>query len=155
MAVYNPLNPALVMAPTNRFVPTANCVACYLRPDGSPKDPSGDANGWYVTHEGEHDAKSKHQRRMAAGRHLTVHAMAAARGPGEHYTPIMMTQRTTHRCRVCSLDPNSDPVRRYHEMQSSTVMEHLGSADHHHRVADQRYERFAQRGVAWVAPPLL
>ena len=81
--------------------------------------------------------------------------MAAARGPGEHYTPVMMTVRTTHRCRVCSLNPDSDPVRRNYEMLSTSVMPHLASADHDRRVRDQRYERFVARGVAWVPPALL
>jgi len=85
---------------------------------------------------------------------LTVHAVAAARGPGEHYTPIVMQRRATHRCRVCSLDPDSNPIRRYDQMQSASVVEHLGGADHARRVNDQRYQRFAQRGVGWVAPPL-
>ena len=41
-AIYNPLNPALVMAPTNHYVRTVDCLACSLRPDGTAKDPSGD-----------------------------------------------------------------------------------------------------------------
>ena len=119
----------------------------------APKAVGGESTGYFITYEAVHDLMAKHQTRMAAGRALTVHAMAAARGPGEHYTPVVMTQHATHRCRVCSLDPNSNPIRRYDQMQSSTVMGHLGSADHHRSVADQHYERFAQRGVAWVPPP--
>ena len=40
-------------------------------------------------------------------------------------------------------------------MQSASVVEHLAGADHARRVIDQRYQRFAQRGVAWVPPPML
>ena len=154
-AIYNPLNPALVMAPTNQYVRTVDCLACSLRPDGTAKDPSGEANGYYIVNQAEHDAKAKHQRKMAAGRHLIPQAVAAARGPGEHYTAVHMMIKTTHRCRVCSLNPESDPVRRYHEMLPSSVMPHLASADHDRRVRDQRYERFVARGVAWVPPALL
>ena len=97
-----------------------------IGPDGTPKAVGGESTGYFITNEAVHDPKAKHQTRMAAGRALTVHAMAAARGPGEHYTPVVMTQHTTHRCRVCSLDPNSNPIRRYDQMQSATVVEPRG-----------------------------
>lgn len=146
-------HPAMVMRPHWWQVACTQCYCCSMRPDGSMKEDRGASSGFNIFDEGSHVLTTAHLRRVLEDHDATRHVLLRARAGGVPFSPIHMVRMTTHRCQACSLDRDSNPKVRNHQMTSDTVEAHVGSVDHARRLADQRWEVFAARGVEWVCPP--
>ena len=130
-----------------------DCYACSLTVNGVEKVNRGAASGYSIFDQDAHELNEGHIRRVAAGRAATVHVRLRARADGIPYSRIRMVRVTTHRCQACSLDADSNPKARHHQMHRSNVVEHVDTDEHRRRLLDGRWEAFAARGVEWVCPP--
>ena len=144
----NARGPIPVHMIVSHTTPNHNCLLCAFNQHGYEKvNGVGHNVGVTAAAHDEHEGTVGHDDREQAGRRHLPHVAQRAMAPGSIYEVGRGTNR--HRCVICSLDRNGNPRHQFNNMDSGTVMDHVGGEPHGRRVLDGRYGGFLQTGRPW------